>query len=198
MTNLIWFYFSIHAVRGIEELNQDKGNSFGARFALTPLNNPYTFRKKKIANLIIGFSYNHDFNDGFKTEEFTLAFDFELKVGPVYVNTEYYAKEKYYTIDKINDGYHITGGFDFGAFSAFPMTLYTRYDSFRIRRNDITEAYKTSGQSASRIMGGLNFNINGIFIIKFEYLQFLENFAALENTGNYSDKSFFAQFVISI
>lgn len=181
------YHFTLFMLRGIEE-----GISLGGRFALTPFNNPFTFKRKQIQKLELGVSYIMDMDRGGCKEEKILALDMESQLGPVHLQGEFLRKD-YHLEETRMEGFHVSAFLDTGFPKVLPLTVYGRYDFTRCKSLDSVAA---SGGAAvvdelSRLTAGVNVNLFDVSMLKIEYMHYLE-----ENE-EFRGASFFIQLVIT-
>jgi hypothetical protein len=191
LSNFVSFNMSLYLLRGIEQGYSYGGNSYGGRLGITPFSNPYSLRVKSIPVFELGGSYIVDVDKNGGTTEKLAAGDFQSKIGPLFLRSEYYRRDK--TVGILLQGYHVTAGFDFYTISRLPLIIYSRYstmNSERYERGD--EKY-----SLTRIAGGLNINLYNISYIKFEYLQYLDVYDEFSQDEYYTEKLYYFQLVIA-
>lgn len=175
------YHYTLFMLRGIQE-----GISLGGRFALTPFNNPFTFKRKQTQQLELGVSYIMDMNRQGGKEEKILALDMESQLGPVHVQTEWLRKDLYLEDTRLQ-GFHISAFVDTGFPQTLPVTVYGRYDSVRLKPFDGANEVNT----ISRLTAGVNINLFDVSMLKLEYLNYLEDHMEFQGS------SFFAQLVIT-
>jgi hypothetical protein len=99
------------------------------------------------------------------------------------------------------DGYHITGGIDFSAFSSMPLILYGRYDYFSMKNYipdtffETLENNRGEDNILTRLSAGVNLNIYRISYLKLEYQRFLETYEEYRDQY-FSESLYYAQLVI--
>jgi hypothetical protein len=191
LSNFISFNVSLYLLRGIEQGYSYGGNSYGGRLGITPFSNPYSLRVKNIPVFELGGSYIIDVDrNGSQTEKLAAA-DFQSKIGPLFIRSEYYRRDK--TVGILLQGYHVTAGFDFYRISRLPLLIYSRYSI------TISERYERGDEknTLARIAAGLNINLYNISYIKLEYLQYLEVYDEFSQDEYYTEKLYYLQLVIA-
>lgn len=191
LANFVSVNLSLYMLRGIEAGYSYGGNSYGGRIGLTPFKNPYRLKADKMEKFDLGFSYIHDIAKGGWTAEQVKAVDFESKLSVLFLQAEYYERDK--KVGIIYNGYHVTGGIDFGEISSIPVKLYSRYDYTKSRRYEKS----TEENPLSRYTGGLNIRLYTISYLKLEYQQYIETYPKYSDEEYFSQKLFYAQLLIT-
>lgn len=191
LSNFISFNMSLYLLRGIEQGYSYGGNSYGGRLGITPFSNPYSLKRKSIPIFELGGSYIIDVDRNGNRTEKLVAGDFQSKIGPLIIRSEYYRRDK--TIGILLEGYHVTAGFDFFAISPLPVIIYSRYGT------TTSERYKRGDEKNSlvRIAAGLNINLYDVSYIKLEYLQYLDAYDEFRQDEYYTEKLYYIQLVIA-
>ncbi len=196
--NSVWCNITLYVLDGIEQKYSYGGNSYGGRIGLTPFSNPYRLKARAIPVFETGFSYIYDIDSDGKKSESLYAFDIESKISFFFLQSEYINREKRAGI--IFDGYHVTCGIDFSAFSSVPLLLYGRYDYFRMK-NYVPDTFVETAEPVrdnvlTRISAGMNINIYKISFLKLEYQRYLETYEEYRDQY-YSESLYYAQLVIT-
>ncbi len=191
LSNFIYLNTSLYVLRGIEQGYSYGGNSYGGRLGLTPFTNPYSLRVKSIPVFELGTSYIIDVDRIGNTAEKLTAVDFQSKIGPLIISSEYYRRDK--TVGILLHGYHVTGGIDFYRISTIPLIIYSRYCM------TTSEMYKRGNEknSLSRIAAGININLYNISYIKLEYLRYLQVYDEFSQDEYFTEKLYYLQLMIA-
>ncbi len=191
LSNFVSFNVSMYLLRGIEQGYSYGGNSYGGRLGITPFSNPYSLRVKSIPVFELGGSYILDVDRNGGTTEKLVAADFQSKIGPLILRSEYTRRDK--TVGILLQGYHVTGGFDFSAITQLPLIIYSRYDT------TVSERYERGDEKnrLARVAAGLNINLYNISYIKFEYLQYLDAYDEYKQDEYYTERLYYFRLVIA-
>ena len=204
LVSQIYFNTTLYIVRGV-----GRGHAIGGRFGFTPFNNPYTLQERSVPKFELGFSYMHDMDRGWKTEERSYGLDMEGNIGWVLLRSEFYLRDIKQRIDTetpvivnraVHDGFQITFGLNMEEVMPMATIIFVRFDNYRLRnnKNSFSSILAVSGDLTSRIASGFNINLKEVLIIKFEYAWYLYTFKDYrENVEGYSNESFYVQFVIT-
>ncbi len=190
---------SAYVVRGIDKKESYGGNSYGFRFGLTPLNNPYLLSYDREKRFEAGFSYIYDVDsNGAKSEE-AFALDFTLSCKYFFVRSEYLKRKNVMKVEE--NGAHATCGIRFSHIIEIPLVLYFRYGYYEII-NDTTAGYDDAADNdelkdrLERFTLGLNVNISDISYIKFEYSINQSNDSRFINDEYFTEREADIQLVI--
>lgn len=200
LLNLVGVNFTIYATQGIEQKYTYGGISYGARFGITPFNNPYTVKRDFVPAFELGFSYLYDFDNSGKKSEDVSVVDFESKVGGLILRSEIYKRSK--TAGVVFKGAHLTTGWDLEATGSFPVAVLLRYDLHE-EINNVVASYDQaaigngSSDQLTRLTAAARFNISNTSFLKFEYHNYLQAAERFKSDSLFSDSLYYAQLVIT-
>ena len=201
LINLMAFNLSVYSTHGVDKQHSYGGNTFGLRFGLTPFSNPYSLKQESILVFELGLSYLYDVDRSGEQSDIIYAIDYESKIGPVLLRSEYYNRDK--TAGVVFDGYHITTGLDLKEILTSPVIIFLRYDYHREINNVIasfTQAYSGDIERTdilSRGTIGANINISNISYLKIEYQSFIESSERFTSHDYFTKYLYYAQLVIT-
>ena len=185
------FGYTAYALRG-----EGSGSAFGGRVSIAPLDVPFRF-PPRLGLFEVGVSLLHDVDDDGRTERTALAFDAQMRSGPLSVRSEYVRADVRPNgespVRSVRDGWHVTAAYDAGDLpGGVPLTPYARYDT--VRGDEGPEA--GTGRT-SRVTVGANAVPFAPLKLKAEYRRTLEAPGAVRAREGFGRDAWLVQAVVA-
>jgi hypothetical protein len=127
--SVAWINYAAYVIRGY-----GKGNAFGARLEVSPLDTPFSLRTSERNRFELALSALYDLDDHGDLERWVVAVDLDGRTGPLHLRGE--AMERRDADHTTLLAWQATLEADFASPLDWPLVLYGRYDALFLQPPD--------------------------------------------------------------